>query len=151
MSKESHSLCPGNCRWSTPLGLFSQLDDEFNFDLDVCAEEWNAKCKNYISPIKDGLSVPWFGVCWMNPPYGRVIKDWIRKAYEESRRGVTVVSLVPARTETGWWHDYCLKAEIRFIRGRVNFINNNGKSGRPRFGSAVVVFRPPHHHNGEGK
>lgn len=78
----------------------------------------------------------------MNPPYGRDTGRWIRKAFEESRRGATVVCLVPARTETAWWHDYCLKGEIRFIRGRLWFTDHMGKTGRPRFGSAVVIFRP---------
>jgi phage N-6-adenine-methyltransferase len=132
----------GNCRWSTPRDLFGVLDVEFGFTLDACAEEWNAKCENYFSPDDDGLSKPWSGVVWMNPPYGLEIEKWIRKAYEESKRGCIVVCLVPARTETDWFHDYCLKGEVRFLRGRLHFTDHLGRSGRPRFGSAIVIFWP---------
>ena len=132
-----------NVEWSTPRDLFDELDDEFGFDLDVCAKEWNAKCSRYLDPEIDGLKQSWSGTCWMNPPYGREITHWIRKAYEESQKGSTVVCLVPSRTDTGWFHDFCLHAEIRWIRGRVWFCNEYGKVGRPRFGSAIVIFRPP--------
>ena len=132
----------GNDRWSTPAGIFKPLNDEFNFNFDVCAEQWNAKCPNYFNPTADGLSKKWAGTCWCNPPYGREIGKWIRKAYEESLTGTVVVCLVPARTETMWWHEYCLKGEIRFVRGRIHFTDANGNSGRPRFGNAIVIFRP---------
>ena len=128
-------------RWSTPENIFNPLNDEFNFDLDACAEEWNKKCCRYLSPEDDALQLPWTGTVWMNPPYGHDIEKWILKAFEESQKGATVVCLVPARTETSWWHDYCLKGEIRFIRGRINFTDHRGKTGRPRFGNAIVVFR----------
>ena len=131
-----------NCRWSTPAEIFQPLDSEFAFTIDACAEPWNAKCPQFLSPEVDGLSVPWRGTVWMNPPYGREIDKWIRKAYRESKRGALVVCLVPARTETAWWHDYCLNGEIRFVRGRINFTDATGKSGRPRFGSAIVIFHP---------
>jgi phage N-6-adenine-methyltransferase len=133
-----------NNRWSTPQAFFDELNQEFGFNLDVCAEPWNAKCAWYLSPEQDGLSLPWPGTCWMNPPFGREIEQWVEKAYKETSRGSTVVCLVPARTDTGWWHDYCLKGEVRFIRGRVHFTDAAGKSGRPRFGSAIVIFRPDH-------
>ena len=129
-----------NDNWSTPAHIFKPLDEEFRFTLDVCAESWNAKCSRYLTPDIDALKQPWVGVCWMNPPYGRKIGHWIRKAYEESRRGTTVVCLVPSRTETDWWHDYCLKGEVRFVRGRIHFTHKDGKTGRPRFGSAIVIF-----------
>ncbi len=87
-------------RWSTPKEVFQPLHDEFGFDLDVCAEPWNAKCSRYLSPKLDGLSQKWAGTCWMNPPYSQEIGKWIQKAYEESLAGTTVVCLVPARTET---------------------------------------------------
>ena len=128
-------------RWSTPDGIFKMLDMEFGFTMDVCAEKWNAKCNRYLTPEIDGLSVEWYGVCWMNPPYGREIGKWIQKAHEESARGAEVVCLVPARTETEWWHKYCMRAhEIRFVRKRIHFEDPDGRSGRPRFGSAIVVF-----------
>lgn len=130
-----------NCRWSTPKEIFRPLNDEFGFDVDVCAEPWNAKCAKYFSPDEDGLAQEWPGTAWMNPPYGNEIDKWIRKAYAESKKGSTVVCLVPARTETGWWHDCCLNGEIRFVRGRIHFTDPMGRSGRPRFGSAIVIFR----------
>lgn len=104
-----------NNRWSTPQDFFNKLNDEFHFDLDVCAEKWNHKCSRYFSPDADGLSKNWTGTIWMNPPYGKEIRYWIRKAYEESQKGCTVVCLIPSRTETTYFHDYCLKGEIRFI------------------------------------
>jgi phage N-6-adenine-methyltransferase len=132
-----------NNNWSTPQEFFDALDSEFSFDLDVCAQFWNAKCLRYFSPEQDGLRKQWAGTCWMNPPYGREIEEWIQKAYEESLRGCTVVCLIPARTETAWFHDYCLKGEVRFVRKRIWFTDINGRTGRPRFGSAIVIFRPP--------
>lgn len=128
--------------WETPQEFFDALHAEFRFDLDVCALPCNAKVQQYFTPEADGLRQPWGGTCWMNPPYGRGIKNWICKAFEESQRGATVVCLVPARTETAWWHDYCQRGEVRFVRGRLWFKRPDGKTGRPRFGSAVVVFRP---------
>ena len=124
--------------WETPADLFDQLDQEFAFDLDVCALPETSKCKRYFTPADDGLSQSWTGTCWMNPPYGRAIGNWMRKALEESRRGCIVVCLVPARTDTEWWHRFAMRGEIRFIRGRLKF--GNAKSGAP-FPSAIVVFR----------
>jgi len=124
--------------WETPQELFDKLDAEFRFTLDVCALPKNAKCANYFSPRDDGLSQEWTGVCWMNPPYGCEIGKWMRKAVRESKRGSTVVCLVPARTDTEWWHKYALRGEIRFIRGRVRF--RGGKATAP-FPSAIVIFR----------
>jgi phage N-6-adenine-methyltransferase len=124
--------------WATPQKLFDKLDKEFHFTLDVCALPHNSKCKNYFSPREDGLAQQWSGVCWMNPPYGREIERWMHKATEESQRGATVVCLVPARTDTEWWHKYALQGEIRFIRGRVKF---QGASATAPFPSAIVIFR----------
>lgn len=124
--------------WSTPQDFFDKIDQEFNFQLDVCATDENAKCSSYFTKENDSLSKDWAGTCWMNPPYGRGIGKWVKKAYESSLSGSTVVCLVPARTDTAWWHDYCMKGEIRFIRGRLKF--GGGKTSAP-FPSAVVVFR----------
>lgn len=126
-------------QWPTPVAFFNVLDDEFKFDTDVCASKDNAKCKRFFTEEDDGLAQKWNGICWMNPPYGRVIKQWMRKAYESALDGATVVCLVPARTDTAWWHEYAAKGEVRFVRGRLKF--GNAKSGAP-FPSAVVVFRP---------
>ena len=88
----------------------------------------------------------------MNPPYGKDIKKWVVKAYEESQRGVLVVCLLPARTDTSWWWDYCMKGDIRFIRGRIKFkgLNKYGKltNWNATFPSAVVIFNPKKEENG---
>ena len=123
--------------WETPQWLFDVLNDEFNFTLDVCASENNHKCDKYFSKNDDGLNQKWEGVCWMNPPYGRDIKEWMQKAKEESKNGITTVCLVPARTDTEWWWDNCIDGEIRFIRGRLQFQNSDGAATFP---SAVVII-----------
>lgn len=125
--------------WETPQDLFDELNREFHFDIDVCASEQNHKCKRYYDIAADSLKQEWKGICWMNPPYGRQIGKWIQKAYESSLQGATVVCLLPSRTDTKWFHDYCLKGEIRFIRGRLKF--NHSKNSAP-FPSMIVVFTP---------
>ena len=102
--------------------------------------ELDAKCKEfYADGFPDALARRWTGVCWMNPPYGRTIGAWMRKAYNASRDGATVVCLIPSRTDTAWWHYYAMKGEIRFMRGRLKF--GGAKNSAP-FPSAIVVFRP---------
>lgn len=129
--------------WWTPQGLFDLLDSEFNFELDVCASDENHKCDRYFTRKDDGLSQVWRGVCYMNPPYGRTggisIYEWVQKAYQSALNGATVVCLVPARTDTRWWWDYCIKGEVRFLKGRLKFGNSGGSAPFP---SAVVVFKP---------
>lgn len=125
--------------WETPITLFRELDLEFGFDIDVCATADNAKCARFYTPEQDGLTRDWEGTCWMNPPYGREIGKWMKKAYESSLHGATVVCLVPSRTDTSWWHNYAMMAcEIRYIRGRIKFVG--AKNGAP-FPCAVVIFR----------
>ncbi|MEN2381712.1 DNA N-6-adenine-methyltransferase [Staphylococcus warneri] len=127
--------------WATPQNLFDKLNDEFNFTLDPCATDENAKCSKYFTFEDDGLSKDWSNdVVFMNPPYGREIKKWIKKAYEESLNGATVVCLIPARTDTTYWHDFIFKKtnDIRFLRGRLKF--GNSKNSAP-FPSAIVVYR----------
>ena len=126
--------------WTTPQAFYDRLNQEFNFTLDPCCTDETAKCSTYYTEADDGLAQPWAGhSVFMNPPYGRSIKDWIRKAYEESRKPNTVVvALIPARTDTRYWHDYCMEAsEIRFIKGRLKFGESNNSAPFP---SAVVVF-----------
>ncbi len=123
--------------WATPQYFFDALNKKHNFTLDVCATKENSKCKDFFTPEQDGLAQDWKGVCWMNPPYGRQIKHWIKKAYEESKKGATVVCLIPSRTDTIYWHDYVMKGEITFIKGRLKF--GDAKNAAP-FPSAVVVF-----------
>lgn len=127
--------------WETPQDFFDELDAEFHFTLDACALPENAKCARYCTPEQDGLSQPWTGVVWCNPPYGRNIGKWVQKAREENRRNNNyIVMLLPARTDTRWFHDYILgKAEIRFVRGRLKF---GGSKNSAPFPSMVVVFRP---------
>lgn len=126
--------------WATPSDFFEALHKEFRFQTDVCASESNAKCSNFFDRQANGLAQEWHGTCWMNPPYGREIGLWMKKAYESSREnGATVVCLVPARTDTRWWHEYATKAEIYFVPGRLKF--GNAKHGAP-FPVAVVTFRP---------
>lgn len=117
--------------WETPDALFAVLHREFHFTTDVAALPHNAKCADFFTPGQDGLRQTWHGVCWMNPPYGKVLRQWIRKAYESAKAGALVVCLLPARTDTVWWHDYVLPcAELRYIRGRVQF---NAGIVPPRF------------------
>ena len=125
--------------WGTPKWLFDLLDKEFGFTLDVCALPDNAKCEKFFSPEADGLKQQWEGVCWMNPPYGTTIKDWMSKAKESALNGTTVVCLVPARPDTNWWWDNCIGAEVRFIKGRLEFV---GSTSAAPFPSAVVVMYP---------
>lgn len=131
--------------WPTPWGLYRQLDAEFHFDLDVCASPENAKAPNALMGIltEDGLASSWCGRrCFMNPPYGLVLRRWLEKAVHEALAGATVVALLPARTDTVWWHDWVLPfaSEIRFLRGRLTF---EGSTNPAPFPSVVVVFRPP--------
>lgn len=126
--------------WGTPQTLFNRLNKEFNFTLDICASKENAKCPKYYTKEEDALKQEWGGVIWMNPPYGRKIGNWVKKAKEAATQGkATVVCLLPARTDTAWWHDYAMKAnEIRLIRGRLKF--GDGKGSAP-FPSTIVVFK----------
>lgn len=126
--------------WATPQDFFDKLDAEFRFNLDVCALPENAKCAAFYSPAVDGLSQPWYGNCWCNPPYGRQVGRWVAKAAQSAAEGATVVMLLPARTDTAWFHDHVYgKAEVRFIRGRLKF---GGCPNSAPFPSMVVVFRP---------
>ncbi len=127
--------------WETPQELFNELNEEFNFTLDPCATHENAKCKKFYTIKEDGLKQNWQGeTVFCNPPYGKAIKNWVKKCYEESRKpNTTVVMLIPARTDTTYFHEYIYKKakEIRFVRGRLKF--GNSKNGAP-FPSMVVVF-----------
>lgn len=145
--------------WETPQWLFDRLTREFAFDLDACASAENTKCPMFLSEDDDALSQSWvapqsyttrdaagFDECWsiwMNPPYGRTMGDWMKKAYGESREGATVVCLVSACTDTKWWADWVWKAaEVRFVTGRLKFTKGDGATGPATKGSAIVVFTP---------
>lgn len=125
--------------WPTPQDFFDKLNRIFRFDLDVCASPNNAKCLDYFTAEQDGLAQDWRGNVWMNPPYGRGIGAWVQKAKESADNGATVVCLLPARTDTKWWQNYCADAEIHFVAGRLKF---GGHKNSAPFPSAVVVFRP---------
>lgn len=126
--------------WSTPNDFFDKLNDEFHFTLDPCSTHENAKCYKHFTEEENGLLQDWGNeVVFCNPPYGRQIKYWVKKAYEESQKDNTkVVMLIPARTDTIYFHEYIYhKAEIRFIKGRLKF--GNAKNSAP-FPSMVVIF-----------
>jgi phage N-6-adenine-methyltransferase len=131
--------------WATPQPVFDALDAEFYFDLDASADANNAKCSRFFDAVDDGLAQEWQGTVWLNPPYGRHsggIAAWMEKARAAAAGGATVVCLVPARTDTHWWHESAMRAaEVRLIRGRLYF--GDGKAPAP-FPSAIVVFRPGH-------
>lgn len=128
--------------WATPQAFFDELNKEFNFTLDPCATPQNAKCARYFTKEIDGLSQSWRGeIVFCNPPYGRDLSKWVAKAYTETLSGeaTLVVMLIPARTDTSYFHDYIYKKhEVRFIRGRLHF---NESKCAAQFPSMVVVMR----------
>ena len=136
--------------WSTPQDFFDRLDDEFMFGLDVAALSSSTKVpSNWYGPDhpdlerRDAFTRSWVldsggKPIWMNPPYGRVIGAWMGKANAEALSGGVVVCLVPARTDTNWWHSYCIQHEVRFIKGRLKF---GGQKNSAPFPSAVVIVR----------
>lgn len=126
--------------WATPKALYDELNKEFHFTLDPCATPENAKCKKFYTEAENGLLQDWSNeIVFCNPPYGRAIKDWIEKASKEAEKGATVVMLIPARTDTSYFHKYIYKRhEIRFIAGRLHF--NESKQSAP-FPSMIVVMK----------
>lgn len=125
--------------WETPQDFFDALKEEFHFTLDACALPENAKVEKYFTPDQDGLRQEWTGTVWCNPPYGRQIYRWVEKAWFSAKKGTTVVMLLPARTDTRWFHRYIYgRSEIRFVKGRLKF--GNAKTSAP-FPSMVVIFR----------
>jgi phage N-6-adenine-methyltransferase len=124
--------------WSTPKQFFNEIVYKYGeFDLDPCCTADSAKAKKFYTKEDDGLSKEWMGKVWMNPPYGKYIKDWMRKAYESSLNGAVVFCLVPARTDTEWWHKYAMKGDIIFIKGRLKF--GGSKTSAP-FPSVLIIF-----------
>lgn len=126
--------------WETPQDLFDELEEQFHFTLDVCATHENTKVTDqYFTKLEDGLKQDWGGnICWMNPPYGRGIDKWIKKAYYASQKpGTAVVCLLPARTDTKWFHRHCAKGTIWFLEGRLKF---GGSKNSAPFPSMIVIF-----------
>ena len=111
--------------YETPKEIFEPLQKEFNLQLDVCASSSNHKLDNYFTKEDDALTKDWHkhGNFWMNPPFGRQLKKWVQKGYEESQKGVIGVSILPVRSNTLWWHKYIIdtKAEVRFLKGEIKF------------------------------
>lgn len=130
--------------WCTPQQFFDELDAEFHFVLDAAATHQNSKCKRCFTPEDDGLIQNWDmgGAVYCNPPYGKEIGLWVKKAYEEAQKGITIVMLIPARTDTKYFHEYIYhKAEIRFVKGRLKFTDENGiPKGTAPFPSMVVIY-----------
>jgi len=129
--------------WETPQFIFDALAAEFGFTVDAAALAESAKCERYWTPTDNGLAQDWSGeIVWLNPPYKNA-EEWMKKSWDESRRGATVVCLVPARTDARWWHRYAMKAEIRLFTQRLKFKKGGKRSDVAPFPSALVVFRPP--------
>lgn len=126
--------------WATPQSLYDELNREFNFTLDPCATSSNAKCERYFTKEQDGLKQSWAGeIVFCNPPYGKMMSKWVEKCHQESA-GATVVMLIPARTDTRYFHEFIYKKhEVRFIRGRLRYNDGRGQSPFP---SMIVVMRP---------
>lgn len=132
--------------WSTPQDFFDKLNDELHFTLDVCANADNHKCDKYYTKEMDGLIQPWKGNIWCNPPYGREIGKLVEKAWKVNKSWLdeltgVIVMLLPARTDTKWFHRYIYNqpnVEVRFIKGRLKF--GNSKNSAP-FPSMIVIFR----------
>lgn len=125
--------------WATPQDFFDKLNEEFHFNLDPCALPSNAKCSTYFTPIQNGLIQDWSGFrVFCNPPYGKEIKKWVKKCYDEAQKGTLIVLLIPARTDTTYFHNFIYhKAEIRFIKGRLRFGNANNSAPFP---SMIVIW-----------
>jgi phage N-6-adenine-methyltransferase len=138
MNDGMYSSNKGN--WGTPDDFFNKLNAQYGFDLDPCADDINHKCENYFTEESNGLEQDWNGKVFMNPPYGRKIGLWIQKAYDETQNGNAsfVVCLLPARTDTKWFHEICTLGEIIFIKGRLKF--QGAKDAAP-FPSMLVIFR----------
>jgi phage N-6-adenine-methyltransferase len=149
MNKETQKLMfsSNSAEWSTPKNFYEKLNNRFQFDLDPCCTKETSKCEEFYTEEDDGLTKSWSGKrVFMNPPYGRGIDKWIEKAYKEGQKlNTQVVCLIPARTDTKYWHKFCMKAsEIYFVKGRLHFENKGAKqTNAAPFPSAVVIFRGP--------
>ena len=151
MTMDIHYSSKSN-EWETPKYIFDFYNKIYNFNLDAAATKDNALCKNYFTKEDNSLNLDWskFKFIWCNPPYGREIGKFIKKGYEESLKDCIVVFLIPARVDTKWWHEYCSKGQVKFIKGRLKFENRTFPSWRDSdvshkispapFPSAIVIF-----------
>ena len=148
-------LSSKNMCWCTQQDFFDRLNDEFAFVLDAAATDKTAKCPLYFTPETDGLLQSWDcgGAVFCNPPYGRTIGKWVKKAFEESKCGHPIVLLIPARTDTIYFHEYIYgKAEIRFVRGRLRFTDDDGNAADPApFPSMIVIYNGDRYENKKRK
>lgn len=144
------ALTSNDDTWTTPRSYFAQVSRSYNFTLDAAALTSSTLCDEWYGPDhpdparRDALLCDWHadargGDIWLNPPYGREMNIWMQKAYLEASKGSTVVCLVPSRTDTAWFHDFCMPHDVTYIRGRLKF--GDGKNSAP-FPSALVVMRP---------
>jgi phage N-6-adenine-methyltransferase len=124
--------------YGTPQELFDYYDRIYKFTCDVCATPELAKCRKFFTPDQDGLKQPWRGVCWMNPPYQN-LGEWVKKAYESALQGTAVVlALLPMLSDANWFHEYASHAEIKLLKGRLQF---DGGQGYTPFSHAIFIFR----------
>ena len=142
--EDEGSFSSATNEWATPMDLFSRIAKEYGpFDLDPCCTAKTAKAAKFFTIADDGLAQDWGrNTVFMNSPYGHAIKHWIKKAYEESFKcGCRVVCLIPSRTDTRWWYDYCMKADlIVLFKGRIKFECNDGRKAPAPFPSCLVIF-----------
>ena len=145
MTFNTDMLSSGNDMWNTPQDFFDMLNTEFRFTLDPCATHKSAKCENYYTVEDHGLRQPWEGAVFVNPPFSQLShKPWVRKCWQAAQKGATVALLIPVRSDTAYWHDWVMRAsELRFVRGRVSFVREDGRPGStPPFPCVVAVFYP---------
>jgi site-specific DNA-methyltransferase (adenine-specific) len=134
--------------WETPKDLFERLNSKYHFAFDLAASSTNHKCDRYFTEHDDALSQDWTaikGPLFLNPPYGRNLRQWVEKACKTaSTTNLTIVLLIPARTDTSYWHDFIFgKAKVEFIRGRLKFEVNGIPSNSAPFPSAIVIYNKP--------
>ena len=128
--------------WETPMSLFNKLNARYHFTLDPCSTDRNAKCPKHYTKESNGLTKSWKNeVVFMNPPYGKEISKWVAKASQEYRGGAIIVALLPARTDTKWFHEYINKqARVIFLKGRVKFELNGEVQQTAPFPSMIVIW-----------
>ncbi len=122
MSINKGLMSSNSAEWATPQSFFDELNKEFHFTLDPCCTYLNKKCEKHYTKEDNGLSKDWSGeTVFCNPPYGREIVEWVRKCHYESTKGTTVVMLIPARTDTSYFHDYIYMENTKSVLFVVDF------------------------------
>ena len=124
--------------WATPQLFVNLVEDRMNmkFDLDACSYSHTAKAPYWFTEEDNALSKDWIGNVWMNPPYGQAIPIWLNYAYEQSQKNnSTVVCLVPARTDTVWFHEAASRGYLTLLKGRIAFERADGKNTEHKAGA----------------